>query len=1253
MPLRVASVRQVQHALGNRAAQHLVQRLLAQSIDHGRGTMRSEGQETWVLRNSLNPLDWARDLLNSVRGDAAAQEAQIGGDAAARAGEIEGRSTAESGNLQGQSSSQGLVLQADASAQGKQIDQHAAAQSVALQNQSRTEGARLNGEASGRAAELHQQAGGISSRLQGDVEALDGAARSTEAAAEGTLAAETAGMQGEAAASDSLFHGQWAGLETQTTGRLTGLTTRTQRLLDQKTALVKEYQGPGAHDPERFQQRWTALQAQIGPLEQEQSNLANVEGLGEALGERAGASWSRLTERGEALLPRVTGVAGNVWNALQGRWSALQGSAAAALAGLQGRVSSAVNGLRAAATSALAGLQGATAQASTGLSGLATTAWTGLQNRATAAWTALQNQATAAWMALQGTASSVVAGLADKITGVVSRISGAVARIINLIADAVGSVLSRLRSATAAALNLLRSRAAAAWNALKSLGTHAWEGLKSLGMRAWDGLKTLGDRAWEGLKSLGMRAWEGLKSLGTRAWEGLKSLGERAWSVVKSGWEWLKKRSAAAWTWLKTAWEKVKRKASQLWDWVKRKAKDAADWLKKKWQWLTKMLRKAWDWLKEKWRWLKSVVRIRIRLPDQTICKLHNFKPWKFVDLHSGRLPIAKTVVDPGLGPIESTLFVQGDAEATIGGTVGPCTLKNIAFTLQPLISRYTGQADFHVSATAVETLVLTGTIGGTANYGGLIGLVGGGLQGTGAGAALGSFSAKPQFVYDSGKLTTSVPVRLEFCLIPTIDLDAFVLAKLLTGKPPSIPPPAPIAPGPLPSLPGPPVPSLPGPLSPGSGAAAPVPATVGGSPMSTSSPEKVIEEWRACWHLARWSRRECWDAESKFTLVVGPAGLPEVDLEFVARAVSLAEVIRSLFDEPPGTGCGGGGITPLGQTFACAICKCSGDKECGGGRIHTIWMGKTECNRENRKKAQELCNHDSTFLSICDLNQKRKDGKKCSVHHHDFACSEKETEEKCTNRQQGAPQAANILKTDLQALVDARNTSYSDYNIRINAASPQERTDALLDLTLLRNIQRVLARNDFAKCVELLGRLAPSAASLLADPTIGAAMSAAFTASSPSVTLPPHNPANPVGPCNPPAGTPPPAGVHEEGGWIYLNLITGNLVTRRANPGGQANIDLSGPPDVPDSIVVGTFHTHPNVGPCWGPVHSSATDTNSANGSGVPWLIIGAFPNVSAIQTTATGPTRRLHLAGNQGFPGSAGGDAPQGTIDGSFDEV
>ena len=232
-------------------------------------------------------------------------------------------------------------------------------------------------------------------------------------------------------------------------------------------------------------------------------------------------------------------------------------------------------------------------------------------------------------------------------------------------------------------------------------------------------------------------------------------------------------------------------------------------------------------------------------------------------------------------------------------------------------------------------------------------------------------------------------------------------------------------------------------------------------------------------------------------------------------------------------------------------------------------------------------------------------------------------------------------------------DTNYAAVKTRITAASAGDKAAVLADQALLRRLKDEFSWNNFAKSVELLGRLPPTAGAMLGDATVSATMSAAFTASSPAVTLPPHNAAAPVGACNPPAGTPPPPGVHEEVGWIYLDLITGNLATRRGAGGGQANGDLSGAPEVADSVLVGAFHTHPNVGPCWGAVFPSGVDTATANSIGVPLLIIGAFPTVAATQTGSTGPARRLHLAGPRTFPGATGGEAPQATIDGAYDEL
>jgi len=103
----------------------------------------------------------------------------------------------------------------------------------------------------------------------------------------------------------------------------------------------------------------------------------------------------------------------------------------------------------------------------------------------------------------------------------------------------------------------------------------------------------------------------------------------------------------------------------------------------------------------------------------------------------------------------------------------------------------------------------------------------------------------------------------------------------------------------------------------------------------------------------------------------------------------------------------------------------------------------------------------------------------------------------------------------------------------------------------------------------------------------------------------------------------------HEEGGWVYMNALTGTISIQRAPVGGQATLDVSNPPIVAGSVVVATFHTHPNaITEGWEP-GPSTSDTESANLLGVPCLIRAE----DGIHTT--GPdSRRGGLAGNPGFP-------------------
>lgn len=103
----------------------------------------------------------------------------------------------------------------------------------------------------------------------------------------------------------------------------------------------------------------------------------------------------------------------------------------------------------------------------------------------------------------------------------------------------------------------------------------------------------------------------------------------------------------------------------------------------------------------------------------------------------------------------------------------------------------------------------------------------------------------------------------------------------------------------------------------------------------------------------------------------------------------------------------------------------------------------------------------------------------------------------------------------------------------------------------------------------------------------------------------------------------------HEEGGWVFVDVASGAVSTRRAPAGLRAALDLNSPPVLPGCVVVATFHTHPNPSAeGWNPGPSPA-DTRSPHLLGVPCIIRAD----DGIHTT--GPiSRRGGLTGEPRFP-------------------
>ena len=244
-------------------------------------------------------------------------------------------------------------------------------------------------------------------------------------------------------------------------------------------------------------------------------------------------------------------------------------------------------------------------------------------------------------------------------------------------------------------------------------------------------------------------------------------------------------------------------------------------------------------------------------------------------------------------------------------------------------------------------------------------------------------------------------------------------------------------------------------------------------------------------------------------------------------------------------------------------------------------------------------------------------------------------------------------LITDIRALIDADNRNYADYKNTIQASTFVQGHVALNNQQLLTDLKTKLSWNNWARSIELLGRQVPSGEVMRTNMTVRAAMRLAWAASNPTLTRwPTPDVGSPLaGQCNPIMGAPA-VNAHEEGGFVYLNLITGDLTTRRVAAGGQAALPLSNPVNVTNSVVVGGFHTHPNVGVCWGAPFFSGADTNWSTNNGVPILMIGAFPAIANTSFHASGTARR-HLAGDRGLPGAVGGLAPQAKKDESYDEL
>lgn len=211
-------------------------------------------------------------------------------------------------------------------------------------------------------------------------------------------------------------------------------------------------------------------------------------------------------------------------------------------------------------------------------------------------------------------------------------------------------------------------------------------------------------------------------------------------------------------------------------------------------------------------------------------------------------------------------------------------------------------------------------------------------------------------------------------------------------------------------------------------------------------------------------------------------------------------------------------------------------------------------------------------------------------------------------------------LRNNLKALADKKTKDYLTYRNTISQSSEIEKVIALNDRELLTALRDTLDHMSFARCVESLGRKAPSFDELRKNSTVLQAIKDAWSASDVGIQDLVTQP-------------------HEEGGWVFLNLIDGGLSIERAKPKFTDAIKLEPAPQVADSVLVALFHTHPslrNAGP-------SSHDLREDKRRGVPNLVAANKGNdPKTFQIFLSGPAARKHLASDTSFPGQSGGIGP-----------
>ncbi len=560
------------------------------------GQLMRKTDDGIVQRKSKSPLEWARGILNSLRGEASGKKqavrqarknkkSQLNQFSNSKLGTLKSQSAAWPTTVNTASQTAQTTMQSQSTTANQQVKSQAAAQSSQAIASTSAKEAQLAGQAALKGDLLKSQCGDFEQKANAKIQSAE----------QGALA-ETKTMQEGALLKGKLKQQAWTGHEKSSIGKMGSMAKEADHLfkaLQAKAAI----EGPSSKG--EVETLWSNF------VEKKDQDVKGIESKGEELSGKKGVETEKemiqsptlrkwlegtpedelageLEVEGEAVKDNAGATVDELRTAASATMSDFANVKESLKSGVQESVQAAAQGLKATAKTTKQAVKQTGKTTLKNAKNTGKTVLSSVRNTTNTMKQAMQNVANTAVSGVKGKGSSImqffgsmvnsiVAGVRSVGQSVVQGFKNSISSVIDTVRSTVDSIKSNIRQVVEPArdnfnsvVDSLMEGARAVWDSAKTLIRNTVNRIISLAQRLGQLIQSAIQYAITFVRQQITRIINKIKEAARALAEKIKGLVQWIREKIKALWEELKKRWAALKEKIKAAWEKIKELARSI-----------------------------------------------------------------------------------------------------------------------------------------------------------------------------------------------------------------------------------------------------------------------------------------------------------------------------------------------------------------------------------------------------------------------------------------------------------------------------------------------------------------------------------------------------------------------------------------------------------------------------------------------------------------------------------------------------------------